>query len=410
MLGLLKIYGKDKIFVIVSFIYMLYVVFPLFADLTNIPVVVPALLVVSVITLLYSGVYSKKPVVCLSFYALMLIIYSLVGARIHINGVNGSLPTWWRIMIEIAWILPPLLIAVVLWMKNDKNLFKLFGYGSLAILVISLIYILPLIITSKNVLREAEKIDEAFRPIGLPGYDLMHSYTLVLVPLCYMLRKEFNKRRGILIYLLSIAALFFYIVIQTAVTTSLVVSCCIFLFMFIYSEKNNVITIVRLVFWGGLLYVLYQLGFFLWLVDELKPVFEGTAVSYKLQDIHDSMVFGSLQGESITGRMSYHQISKDAFFENPIFGIGKAGGHSKILDLLGCMGLLVFIPYFAMIWNTMKMQICSVSTHLAGVFVACGYFAATIFLYEKGVFGAPGYLIMMVIVPSIIRTYESNNL
>lgn len=410
MSRLLKVYGKDKVFVIVSFIYILYVVFPLFADITNIPVVVPSLLVVFVITVLYGGgIYSKKPVVCVFIYALMLTVYSLTGVYIHINGVNGTLPAWWRIMIEIGWILPPLLIAVVLWMKNDKGLFKLFGYGALASLVISLIYILPLLISSKNILREAEYIDEAFRPIGLPGYDLMHSYTLVLVPLCYMLRKEFNKKGHLMIYLLILTAFFFYIVIQTAVTTSLIVSCFIFLFMFIYSEKNNTITIVRLVLGLVSLYVLYKSGFFLWLVDALMPIFDGTAVAYKLQDIHDSMVFGSVQGESITGRMSYHQISKDAFFENPIFGIGKAGGHSKILDLLGCMGLLVFIPYFAIIWNTMKMQIRNISTQLAAAFIVCGYLAAAIYLYEKGIFGAPGYLIMIVVVPSIIKAFESED-
>lgn len=140
------------------------------------------------------------------------------------------------------------------------------------------------------------------------------------------------------------------------------------------------------------------------------PIFDGTAVSYKLQDIHDSMLSGSVQGESITGRMSYHQISKDAFFENPICGTGEAGGLSKILYLLGCMGLLAFIPYFAIIWNTMKMQICNTSTKLAAAFITCGYFVATIYLYEKGIFGAPGYLIMMVIGPSIIKSSENKHL
>lgn len=410
MLGLPKVYGKDKVFVIISFIYILYVVFPLFADLTNIPVVVPSLLVAFVITLLYSNCYCKKPVLSVFIYAVMLILYSLAGAYVHINGVNGSLPAWWRITIEIAWILPPTLIAVVLWTRNNKNLFKLFGYGSLAIIVVSYIYILPILITSKNILREADSIDVAFRPIGLPDYGLMHSYTLLLVPLCYMLRKEFNKKRhSRILVLLGLIALFFYIVVQTAVTTSLIVSCCILLFMFLYSEKNNATSIFRLGFTVVMLYVLYQSGFFLWLVNILMPIFDGTAVSYKLQDFYDSMVYGSVQGDSLTGRMSYHQISKDAFFTNPIFGSGKAGGHSKILDLLGCSGLVLFIPYFTIIWYTMKMQIRSVATQLTAAYIACGYLAAAIYLYEKGIFGASGYLITMVIVPSIIKAYESED-
>lgn len=408
MLGLPKLYGKDKGLILVSFIYMLYIIFPLFVDLTHIPVFVPALAVVGYVSVVYPFVYKFRPMRWLLVYISLLFLYSIMGKPIIINGVNSEQPFLWRITIESAWIMPSVMIACILQMRNNKTLYRIFGYGFLLVLTMSFLYILPLIVSSQNILRLSEYENEVSRPLGLPGYDLMHSYTLVLVPLCYMLRLEQNMKRRFLI--MGLILLFFYVITQTAVTTSLMVSIFIFLFMVIYSEKNVNATVFGVLLMGGLIYALYFAGFFLWLVDSLMPIFDGTAVAVKLQDFHDSMMLGKIQGDSITGRMDYHQISKDAFFENPFFGSGQAGGHSKILDLLGCMGIVIFIPYFKIVWGTMKMQIHGLKEQLTSAFIVLGYFAAFIYLYEKGIFGAPGYLTMIVIVPAIIKAYESKKL
>ena len=41
---------KDRIFLFVSLFYIIYTIFPLFADVTGIPVYVPAIIVVMVLT------------------------------------------------------------------------------------------------------------------------------------------------------------------------------------------------------------------------------------------------------------------------------------------------------------------------------------------------------------------------
>lgn len=395
----LGVASKDKLFVIVSFIYILYVIFPLFGDLTNIPVFVPSLLVVFFIAICNNGIFTNKPVRWLLAYFILLFIYTLIGKPIHINGVSSDLPGWWRITIEAAWAMPAVMIAAVLYYKNDTNLYKLFGIGSLVLITISFLYILPLIISSKNILRDDLLDISDVHPLGLPDYALMHAYTLMLIPFCFSLKTTVYKHKFLSIGLLC---LFFYLVTQTAVTTSLFVSVAIFFFSIIYSAEHRMRFFVLCVMSVLILYVLYEFGFFLWLVDSLMPLFDGTAVSFKLQDLHDSMVGGRIQGGSITGRMDYHQISKDNFWYNPIFGGGFAGGHSKILDILGGMGIIVFIPFAMSIWSCLKQQISQTRSLNARSFIYFSYFAACIYLYEKGIFSAAGYLTTLVIVPSAL--------
>ena len=395
----LGVASKDRLFVIVSFIYILYVIFPLFGDLTNIPVFVPSLLVVIFIAICNNGIFTNKPVRWLLAYFILMFIYTLIGKPIHINGVSSDLPGWWRITIEAAWTMPAVMIAAVLYYKNDTNLYKLFGIGSLVLITISFLYILPLIISSKNILRDDLLDISDVHPLGLPDYALMHAYTLMLIPFCFSLKTTMYKRKILSIGLLC---LFFYLVTQTAVTTSLFVSVAIFFFSIIYSAEHRMRSFVLFVMSVLILYVLYEFGFFLWLVDSLMPFFDGTVVSLKLQDMHDSMVEERLQGATIIGRMDYHQISKDNFWNNPIFGGGFAGGHSKILDILGGMGIIVFIPFAMSIWSCLKQQISQTRSLNARSFIYFSYFAACIYLYEKGIFSAAGYLTTLVIVPSAL--------
>lgn len=391
---------KDKIFLAVSFFYILYVIFPLFADYTHIPVSVPAIVVVAGVMISCPQVLRNSAVKSFVAYIVLLFVYSGLGLPIYINGMDHSLSAIWRITIEAAWILPAILIAAALTSRNDQRMYKIIGYGSLALLAISFVYILPLVMSASNILREDVQDLESLRPVGLPDYSLMHSYTLMIVPLCLLIRGNKGKYK-ILAWILTF--LFFYMVTQTAITTSLLLLVVIFLFAILYKENSGWKTVMGLVASSLILFVLYSQGFFLWLVDGLMPYFEGTSVSYKLQDFHYSLIQGSITGSSITGRIDYHGISKNSFWENPIIGGGEVGGHSKILDILGSMGLLVFVPFAMIIWKSMRMQIARVSySKEMRAFLILGYAISFVYLYEKGVFGASGWLFMTVIVPCAI--------
>lgn len=397
---------KDKAFVAISFFFIIYSIFPLFADMTGIPVFIPALVVVGALFVLFPKAFMGISTKWFIVYIGVLFLYIILGQPIFINGLNQSLPPLYRIIIESAWILPNITIMNVLLYKNDVRLFRVIGYGSIGLLVASFLYILPMVMESANYLRDDLGELDVIRPIGLPGYDLMHAYTLMILPLFLLVKKIKGEKRYLYI---AILLLFVYMVIQTAVTTSLVVMSVAVLFTSFFNANKLRQSVFAL---GGLLfvgYVLYQYGIFLSLLDNLIPYFEGTAVSFKLEDLHTSMEQGQITGESLTGRMDYHQISKDAFWSNPIVGSHNAGGHSKILDILGFMGVIVFLPYFMMLYASLKRYAFRLEDRELKSYLYFSFVLAAVYLYTKGVFGNPGYLFMFVIVPSIIFSIRNKN-
>lgn len=152
MFGYKSVSVKDRLFVLLSFFYILYVIFPLFADYTNIPVFIPAIMVVAYIGVFYNSVFNHPSMKSLLIYIALLFIYSIIGLPIHINGMGADLPYWWRITIEVAWILPAVMISVVLFRKNEADLYRLFGLGSIVLLALSFLYIMPLLLTVSNIL------------------------------------------------------------------------------------------------------------------------------------------------------------------------------------------------------------------------------------------------------------------
>lgn len=398
---------KEKSFIVITFFYIAYTIFPLFADTTGIPVYIPAMALVASLFMMYPKAFWGESTKCFIVYIGVLLLYTVLGKPIFINGLSRSLSPIYRIIIESAWILPNITIMNVLLYKNDKRLYQIVGYGSIVLLVASFLYILPLVGSSTNILREDMEGVASIRPIGLPGYDLMHAYTLMILPLCLLVKESIGKMRPLFLGLLL---LFAYMITQTAVTTSLVVMTIAVLFTCIFDIRKLLRSVMIICLFLIVSYVLNQYGFFLNVVDGLMPYFEGTAVSSKLEDLHTSMVLEQVTGSSLTGRMDYHQISKDAFWSNPVVGSDRAGGHSKILDLLGSMGLLAFIPYFMILYSSLKRYAFRLKKDVElKPYLYFSFLLACVYLYTKGIFGSPGYLFMLVIVPSILISINSLN-
>lgn len=398
-----RIQGREKFFLFVTFFYILFNTFPLFGDVTHIPVQYVCVITVLLLIFLYPQTIVSKPTKWFFIFIIILCVNGLLGRHIHINGLsNYVLPLIQRIMIEIAWILPALLIMNILHKLNDVRIYKIIGYGSVIILTISFLYILPMIMNYANILREAMREDNMSfaKPMGLPDYTLMHSYTLMIPGLC--LYTKFNNNKKKYWWTIFLIALFFYVITQTAVSTSIVLSVLIILFSIFYNDKNKLLTFYAFLLLIVFTYIAFKTGALLSFVDWLMPFFKDTAVSFKLQDLHDSILSGQLQGESFEGRANLHQISRDSFFRNPIFGGGIAGGHSQVLDLLGTVGLTGFIPFLMVICTSAQKYIQNVPSGISRVYMYLCFAIACIYLYHKGIFGAAGWLFMCVIAPCLI--------
>lgn len=400
--------GREKMFLFVSLSYILFFAFPLFADLTHIQPQFVCMFATILLLFLYPNAFTSKVSRWFFIFISVLIVNALLGRHIHINGLsNDTLPALWRITIEVAWVLPAILMMSILLKLDNANLYKAIGYGSVIILTISFIYILPLLMAYSNILRAAstEGSLEFTRPLGLPDYTLMHAYVFMLPGLCMYMKKNTGIKKCISFLLV---VLFFYVITQTSVSTSIAMGLFIVLFSIIYNENDKHKSVV----WGivaiCVFFAAYQMGLVLAFVDWLMPFFEGTAVSFKLQDIHDSIINGALQGGSFEGRADHHEISQMSFLENPIFGGGKAGGHSHVLDTLGTVGLIGFIPFFLTIWFSMK-NYTNIINKNDRIYMYLVFGIAGVYLYHKGIFGSAGWLFMCVIAPSLVKTISNES-
>lgn len=185
--------GREKMFLFVSLSYILFFAFPLFADLTHIQPQFVCMFATILLLFLYPNAFTSKVSRWFFIFISVLIVNALLGRHIHINGLsNDTLPALWRITIEVAWVLPAILMMSILLKLDNANLYKAIGYGSVIILTISFIYILPLLMAYSNILRAAstEGSLEFTRPLGLPDYTLMHAYVFMLPGLCMYMKKN----------------------------------------------------------------------------------------------------------------------------------------------------------------------------------------------------------------------------
>lgn len=397
---------REKTFLLISLSYFLFFAFPLFADLTHIPAQFVCVFAAVSLLMLYPNAITSRASKWFFIFIAILFVNAILGRYVHINGLsNDTLPAMWRITIEVAWVLPSILMMSILLKLDKPNLYKAIGYGSVIILTISFLYILPLLMVHSNILRAAstENSLEFSRPLGLPDYTLMHAYVFILPGLCMYMKKNVGYKK---IVSLILMVLFFYVITQTSVSTSITMGLLIILFAIIYNDRNKQKSIFGGIIAACAFFAAYQMGFVLAFVDWLMPFFEGTAVSFKLQDVHDSIVNGALQGGSFEGRASHHELSQMSFLEDPIFGGGLAGGHSHVLDTLGTVGLVGFIPFFLMVWCVMR-NYTDVINKNDRIYMYLVFGIAAVYLYNKGIFGSTGWLFMCVIAPSLIKTISN---
>src|SRR5690606_5660972 len=146
--------------------------------------------------------------------------------------------------------------------------------------------------------------------------------------------------------------------------------------------------------------------------DLLLSYFEGTAVEPKIESFKYIYEYGDVanSGDHISGRMNYHDMSLRAFSENYLIGgTSPVGGHSSLLDRLGGMGLLVFIPFLMLLLSLYKMQVTLFPKPAEKMYYIMGWFAAGTVLYQKGLFGNEGWLFLTVLFPALIVSLSHNS-
>lgn len=392
---------RERLFVVITLFYIAYSVFPAVAAITHIPVFVISLGVTVAVACLYpENLFGSKFLKWFYAYAAILFVYCIVGHKFKINGLGYNALSR-NLLIETAWILPNLLTCVVLFRK--KKLIKTIGIGAIILIFVSFVTILPTLVQSAGILRQnirdSEDVD-LFNPF-LPSYTLMSSYSYFFPVICYGMLRFKGKLRFVFLVL---AAILFYVIFKTEITTSMLVMFGVTVMSITYKDDKKSQSLTAL-FVAILIFFLYETGILLAFVDFMGEQYEGTAASPKFQDFHNMLV-GESSDNNLSVREHCREISLNSFYSNPIFGAEENGGHSSILDRLGTMGLVGFIPWAAMIFTLMKSSYNIYFNRSTKFFYLCGAVAVLIFLYMKGLFSGEGMLCLAVILPSSLYALE----
>ena len=385
--------------------YIIYTIFPLLSDTVSLPVWLPSMASVAFLFVLYPKAFYNTVFYWFLAYAFVLWLYQTMGKPLTIG--IGSVQDSKKLLIEYAYILPTISIFCILKYLNDHQLTKRLILWSVVGLYVSFVVSVPLML-KYNSLREALSINgEEFYVAGLPGYSLMHAYTLFIPAICYAVKITRGIRRWIFVVALMLLC---YVVYDTFVTTSLIIMISILFFTLIYTDSNTHVSWIVFFIVGIFLVVLYERGFFISVIDWSLPLFEGTPVESKLLDFKESMIQGRIVGGTISVRQERHDKSWVSFGQNPIFGTGEVGGHSSILDRLGGMGIFAGIPFIMIFVSFIQQMVKCYKSRMARTFFWVGIAGGLVFLYQKGLWGSESWLIYMVLMPMIILVIERKEL
>jgi O-antigen ligase len=392
---------KKKLFLMVSSIYIIYILFPLFADSTKIPIQVVSLFAFISCFLLYPSAFLNSTIKWFGIYVFILFIYLVLERSLGGLGI-GTVTDNKKIIIEIAFLLPTLSIFSIIHYLRDFKLLRNITIVSLIILLFSFLYLMPMIIQNSNILRTAvfEYLVTNYKVAGTPNYTLMHAY-IIGVPALFLNCKYLQNKWKYL--MIGISLLFIYIIINSYITTNLISLMLIVLFSIVYRKNNISKSLFVLVFICILSFLMYEYGFFISMFNFLELFFDGTAVHSKIVDFRNVYLLGSLEGaDTIVGRENYHQISWNSFFSNIFIGGENIGGHSNFIDRLGGLGLLGFIPFIMIIITQIKQWNKYIVNKEKRMFYYLGVGVSLILLYQKGLFGQEGWLFLIILLPGLI--------
>jgi hypothetical protein len=398
---------KERIFLLVSLLYILYTVVPIVQDVTGIDVWIINLATFFILFVLFPSAYLNPVMYWFLAYAYILAIYVLLEKPLTIG--IGSVQDSKKIIIEYAFFLPSLSIFSILYYLDNKRLYKIISVAALALLLLSFIYMLPLILSNSNIIRQSVSAgNEEHRILGMPSYTLIHAYVILVPAVLYGFRIfKAGHKWGMLV----VVALFVYIILNTHVTTSLVLVLAMIIFVLLFDIQNKKKSFIFVFFTFLIVYILHVSGVFIHLFDFLIRFFDGTDVQPKIKSFKYIYLYGDIEnsGGSVIGRMNLHDMSWKAFWENPLIGGSSAvGGHSSLIDRLGGMGLLAFIPFIMITITQVKITLRLIRNKEARVYYFLGLLAVFTMLYQKGLFGQVGWLFMMVLMPGLIITFQNS--
>lgn len=399
---------REIFFLVLATFYVVYLIIPIFSFFIGLNISVVSIVTFAGMLVLYPKAFLNKTSVLGLIYLGVLFLYYLGGKELPSLGA-GENPTLMRIIMATAFVIPNLAIYYILKHINSERMYRYFCWMPLVVLIISFATFTPLIIGNKEVLRQVTYTGGEFSTDPrLPHYSLLHAYVLIMPALILAVKVIKTKIR----YLFLFVAIYdFYVIAQSSVAATIVLAIISIAFMLIYDEKDNNKSLLRALGFGAMFFLLIEVGVVDAIMNAIVNIYEGTASSGKMQMFRDMLSGKELAaGNSIDERSQLHNISINAFFSNPLIGSSPVGDHSCILDRLGGLGLIGFVPYVIFLFSVFKNVAKTFVSRNAKMGFYVVSFSVLLLLYQKGLFGQECWLFFIVLAPSILHYIENKTI
>lgn len=391
---------KTSGILVITLFYVSYMLFPLFSDLLQIPLGIPNIIVFVGIVLFSLKSFLHKDTLWVAIYLLILLSYALLGKQLPAMGI-GDYESKRIVLIEASGILPSIALASAILYLNKPSIYKTITITSLFLLIASFTYLIPIIVSEPELLRQSD-IKGEFHVFGTPAYSLTNAYMLMVPALMYGIR---TSKKWLLLFIIITTVLLCVVVYLSYVSTAIFLSAIAIVLAFLYNNNNEKKIITMIVICIVLLF-LYVSGIFEAVLDGLVSLFSGTAVQRKMEDLRNIFLHTNTGGGSLSTRQNLHEISWIAFKNDLLFGSLPVGGHSSILDRLGGLGLFGFIPYVLIFVYYYKRISLVLIDKECRFFWTLSNIITFVLLFEKGIFGAEGWFIYLVIIPVFLKAFN----
>ena len=123
--------ATKNIFTFVAAFYILYVTMPLVGQSLALPPQYVPMIVTLLVVLISPKAFFNKQTVWLGFYLGVLVAYLLLEKPLTISGISEKKSNLFKLMMEMAFILPSFSIMCVYYRFQDKRLTQLLFYTAI---------------------------------------------------------------------------------------------------------------------------------------------------------------------------------------------------------------------------------------------------------------------------------------
>ena len=283
-----------------------------------------------------------------------LLLYALIACYMMISG-NGYFENYIPTLVYMSF---SVFCYDYYYYTRDEFFSKCTLYTLYVSLFLMIAISIPQFYNTPGLVRLMNREDydgmNTFYSYFIISYSTIHELCIYIIPLFALYRNA----RGILKYLdLILIAMFFVLMLFSDSTTSLIIMTLSLLLFLIYNpQKPRSVNVRNLIVVAIFALVFLNKNVMVDILQFVQPLFDGTSTFRKIDEIilllNDSGTSGDLEVRENLYDITFNSLKNNLFF--PQYDANKISHHMALVDHLAALGLFLFIPFVAVIFDRVK--------------------------------------------------------